>query len=61
MAKTNLHQVLADNVRRYHARIGISQDNFAIECGVHRAFVGSQPADDSESGSVLPIQVIFKK
>lgn len=40
MAKTNLRQVLADNVRRYRSRVGISQDNFAIECGVHRTYVG---------------------
>jgi transcriptional regulator with XRE-family HTH domain len=40
MDKTNLRQVLADNVRRYRARVGISQDNFAIECGVHRTYVG---------------------
>lgn len=40
MAKPNLRQILADNVRRYRARIGISQDNFAIECGVHRTYVG---------------------
>ncbi len=40
MAKPNLRQILADNVRRYRARAGISQDNFAIECGVHRTYVG---------------------
>ncbi len=40
MAKSNLRQILADNVRLYRARVGISQDNFAIECGVHRTYVG---------------------
>lgn len=40
MAKLNLRQILADNVRRYRSRVGISQDNFAIECGVHRTYVG---------------------
>jgi transcriptional regulator with XRE-family HTH domain len=40
MAKLNLRQILADNVRRYRVRVGISQDNFAIECGVHRTYVG---------------------
>lgn len=40
MAKLNLRQILADNVRRYRARVGISQDSFAIECGVHRTYVG---------------------
>lgn len=40
MAKINLRQILAANVRRYRSRTGISQDNFAIECGVHRTYVG---------------------
>jgi len=40
MAKPNLRQILADNVRRYRARVGVSQDNFAVECGVHRTYVG---------------------
>ncbi|MBK8090495.1 MAG: helix-turn-helix transcriptional regulator [Verrucomicrobiaceae bacterium] len=40
MAKLNLRQILADNVHRYRSRVGISQDNFAIECGVHRTYVG---------------------
>lgn len=40
MAKPNIRQILADNVRRYRARVGVSQDNFAFECGVHRTYVG---------------------
>ena len=40
MARPNLRQILADNVKRYRARVGVSQDNFAIECGVHRTYVG---------------------
>jgi len=40
MPKSNLRQILADNVRRYRTRVGISQDNFAIECGLHRTYVG---------------------
>lgn len=40
MAKPNLRQILADNVKRYRARVGVSQDNFAVECGVHRTYVG---------------------
>lgn len=40
MGKSNLRQVLAENVRRYRARVGTSQDNFAMECGVHRTYVG---------------------
>jgi transcriptional regulator with XRE-family HTH domain len=40
MAKISLRQILADNVRRYRARVGVSQEHFAIECGVHRTYVG---------------------
>jgi transcriptional regulator with XRE-family HTH domain len=41
MAKTNLRQVLAENIRSYRSRAGISQDEFAVQCGVHRTYVGS--------------------
>jgi transcriptional regulator with XRE-family HTH domain len=41
MAKSTLRQILADNIRRHRARVGISQDEFAIRCGVHRTYVGS--------------------
>lgn len=41
MAKSTLRQILADNIRRHRAKVGISQDEFAIRCGVHRTYVGS--------------------
>ena len=41
MAKADLRKILADNVRRHRAKVGISQDEFAILCGVHRTYVGS--------------------
>jgi transcriptional regulator with XRE-family HTH domain len=41
MAKADLRQILAENVRRHRANMGVSQDEFAIQCGVHRTYVGS--------------------
>lgn len=41
MGKAALRQILADNIRRYRARTGVSQEVFAIQCGVHRTYVGS--------------------
>ena len=41
MAKTCLRTVLAENIRAYRAREGISQDAFAAHCEVHRTYIGS--------------------
>ena len=41
MAKTDLRDVLAENVRAYRAGQGISQDEFAARCGLHRTYIGS--------------------
>ena len=41
MAKPVLRQILADNIRRCRARAGVSQDEFAVQCGMHRTYVGS--------------------
>ena len=41
MAKDALRQILADNILRYRAAHGVSQDEFAVQCGVHRTYVGS--------------------
>ncbi len=41
MAKSKLREVLADNVRAYREKKGISQDEFAALCGLHRTYVGS--------------------
>lgn len=36
-----LHQVIADNVRRYRkAQKGLSQEKLAEQCGYHRTYVG---------------------
>ena len=41
MAKPDLRDVLAENIRTYRSENGISQDDFAAQCGVHRTYVGS--------------------
>ena len=41
MAKQDLRDVLADNIRAYRQQNGVSQDEFAAQCGVHRTYVGS--------------------
>ena len=41
MPKTDLCDVLAENIRAYRQDHGVSQDEFAAQCGVHRTYVGS--------------------
>jgi transcriptional regulator with XRE-family HTH domain len=41
MPKEDLRKVLADNIRAYRTREGLSQDEFAAKCGLHRTYVGS--------------------
>ena len=41
MAKPDLRDVLAENIRTYRQQNRISQDDFAAKCGVHRTYVGS--------------------
>ena len=41
MAKLTLRQILADNIRRYRKKTGVSQDDFATHCGFHRTYIGS--------------------
>ena len=41
MAKPDLRDVLAENIRSYRQAHGVSQDVFADQCGVHRTYVGS--------------------
>ena len=33
--------VLADNLREYRHQHGLSQEDFAAQCGLHRTYVGS--------------------
>ncbi len=36
-----LTQILADNLREYRREHGLSQEDFADLCGLHRTYVGS--------------------
>ena len=41
MPKENLRDILAGNIRLFRARAGLSQDEFADKCGLHRTYIGS--------------------
>ena len=41
MNTTNLRAILAANLRAFREAKGISQDEFAGRCGLHRTYVGS--------------------
>lgn len=41
MPKEDLRKILAENIRTYRDREGLSQDDFAAKCGLHRTYVGS--------------------
>ena len=36
-----MREILAENVRSYRRRNGVSQDEFAHQCGLHRTYIGS--------------------
>jgi len=36
-----LTQILAENIREYRSLHGLSQEDFADKCGLHRTYVGS--------------------
>jgi transcriptional regulator with XRE-family HTH domain len=39
--KPDLRKILADNVRAYRNAKGLSQEELADECGLHRTYIGS--------------------
>jgi transcriptional regulator with XRE-family HTH domain len=41
MSKPAALQFLAENLRAYRAKVGISQEELAHQCGLHRTYVGS--------------------
>ena len=41
MAETDLRDILAENIRAHRAKTGVSQDEFADKCGLHRTYIGS--------------------
>ncbi|MCR4317413.1 MAG: helix-turn-helix domain-containing protein [Planctomycetes bacterium] len=36
-----LRRVIADNVRAFRRRVGMSQEDLAHNCGLHRTYIGS--------------------
>jgi transcriptional regulator with XRE-family HTH domain len=40
-APPNLNDVLAANLRRLRRKLGLSQEEFAERCGLHRTYVGA--------------------
>jgi transcriptional regulator with XRE-family HTH domain len=40
-ARPMLRKILAANLRRYRANVGLSQEGLADEAGLHRTFVGA--------------------
>jgi transcriptional regulator with XRE-family HTH domain len=41
MGKADIREILADNIRAYRSKAGLSQDEFASLCGLHRTYIGS--------------------
>jgi transcriptional regulator with XRE-family HTH domain len=39
--KADLRKVLADNVKEYRNAKGLSQEELADQCGLHRTYIGS--------------------
>ncbi|MGB6449606.1 MAG: helix-turn-helix transcriptional regulator [Steroidobacteraceae bacterium] len=38
---SQLRKILADNIRDYRAKHGLSQEELADDCGLHRTYIGS--------------------
>ncbi len=38
---SQLRKILADNIRDHRARHGLSQEELADDCGLHRTYIGS--------------------
>jgi transcriptional regulator with XRE-family HTH domain len=41
MGKPDLRAIIAENIRAHREGSGVSQDEFADQCGLHRTYVGS--------------------
>ena len=59
MAKPDLRDVLSENIRAYRQKNGVSQDEFAAQCGVHRTYVGS--VERCERNVTLATLELFSK
>ena len=54
-----LTQILADNIREYRREHGLSQEDFADLCGLHRTYVGS--VERCERNVTLSTLEVFAK
>jgi transcriptional regulator with XRE-family HTH domain len=41
VSKPHLRKVLADNIKAYRSATGLSQEELADKCGLHRTYIGS--------------------
>ena len=41
MQTVNLREILSLNIKTFRAEEGLSQDEFAARCGLHRTYIGS--------------------
>ena len=41
MKTVNLREILSLNIKAFRAKEGISPDEFAARCGLHRTYIGS--------------------
>lgn len=41
MKPANLRKILSSNIKRYRTEYGLSQEDFAAQCGLHRTYIGS--------------------
>ena len=41
MHKLNLREIISANIRTFRKEEGLSQEEFAARCGLHRTYVGS--------------------
>ena len=41
MKMVNLREILSLNIKAFRATEGLSQDEFAARCGLHRTYIGS--------------------
>lgn len=39
--ENKLHKIAAENVRKYRKEKGLSQEELAARCGLHRTYIGS--------------------
>ena len=41
MKTVNLREILSFSIKAFRAEAGLSQDEFAARCGLHRTYIGS--------------------